>query len=56
MNNLWVNVMFFGWHLQVGWDRPWVGLSWNGVHSFDDWPDGRIVVYQFFNYNRKFKD
>jgi hypothetical protein len=29
MNNLWINLRLWYWHLQVSRDRPWLWVSFN---------------------------
>lgn len=46
MSSLWLNIMVFGWHLQVGEPNRWsVRISYNEFHRRERWPKGHVAVF-----------
>lgn len=49
MDNTHINIRIFSWHFQ--WPKGRMpGISRNGWHKSNGWPDGYFQVYRFFWY------
>lgn len=48
MSDLYINIRFLHWHLQVknNWD---ISISRNWHHKLNNYKDGYFKIYQFFN-------
>ena len=58
MSNLWINIRFGAYHLQVGRDRPWVSWSFNEYHAKENrqWNFKWFAIYEFPGLNKFLHD
>jgi hypothetical protein len=48
MSNLWINIRFGCWHLQIGPDHPRFRWSYNGFHKGRKSPP--VAIYTLFGW------